>query len=66
MITVWIRLGKRDNGTAYYEDVIIYIDDYMYTLEHPDNVLDNIGRYFTLKPGSVGSSKICLSGKMAR
>ena len=63
---LWIRKGKRDNGRDYYEYMLLYVDDCLCVSEHPKESLNKLGKYFTLKPGSVGPPKIYLGAKISK
>ncbi len=41
------------------------MDDYLVISEHPDQVLSRLGKYFPLKPESVGPPKLYLGGKFS-
>ena len=56
---VWMRPAKKSNGSSYYEYVLLYVDDCLVISENAKEVLTNeIGKYFELKPNSVGPPKI--------
>ena len=60
---VWMRPGKKADGTAYWEYLLLYTDDALCVSETPENTLRNdLGRFFELKEGSVGPPKIYLGG----
>ena len=64
---VWMRKGVRDNGTEYYEYLLLYTDDCLCVSEHPREALMKVNAYFKLKPESVGPPpKIYLSGKVSK
>ena len=41
------------DGTEYYKYVICYVDDVAVSMENPKEFMDELGRRFTLKDGSV-------------
>ena len=45
---------------------LFYVDDCLVVSEHPDQVLTRLGKYFPLKPESVGPPKIYLGGKLSK
>ena len=50
----WIRKSKLGDGTAYYEYVILYVDDFLVISENAENVIrDDIRKYFELKQESI-------------
>ena len=57
---LWMQLSKVGCGSAYYEYILLYVDYDMCIYQHHDKTLDRFGEFFTLKPGSVGPSKIYL------
>ncbi len=61
---VWMRPGKKDDGTPIYEYVLLYVDDALAIGSSPEKLLnDEIGKFFPLKPGSVGPPDIYLGGR---
>lgn len=63
---LWMREAKRENGQAYYEYMLLYVDDALCVSSHPMETLDALGKYFTLKPGSIGPPKIYLGAKISQ
>ena len=63
---LWFQISKLDCGTEYYEYNLLYVDDCLVIREHPDQVLARLGKYFPLKPESVGSPKLYLGGKLSK
>ena len=46
---VWMRLSKQSTGEAYYDYVLIYVDDALVISEHAEKVLrTEIGQHFVL------------------
>jgi hypothetical protein len=64
---VWMRKSMKDDGTQYWEYMLLYTDDYCLVVSHLPRaaLLDDLGKYFTLKPGSIGPPKIYLGGKVS-
>ena len=62
---LWIREARKDDGSMYYEYMLLYVDDCLCVSQHPKEALDRLGKYFTLKPGSVGPPKIYLGAKVS-
>jgi hypothetical protein len=62
---LWMRVSLSDEGSEYYEYILLYVDDCLCISQHPDKSLDKLGKYFTLKPGSVGPPKLYLGGKLS-
>ena len=64
---VWMRPAKKSDGSPYYEYVLLYVDDCLVISENAEDLLTNeIGRYFELKPNSVGPPKIYLGGRLRK
>lgn len=63
---VWLRRSKLDDGTDYYEYLLLYVDDCLAISHRAVHNLHEIGKYFTLKPGSIGPPKIYLGGKVSK
>ena len=63
---LWMRQTKLDNGTEYYEYILLYVDDCLVISEHPDQALKKLGKYFPMKPESVGPPKLYLGGKLSK
>ncbi len=62
---VWMRLWKRSTGEAYYEYVLLYIDDVLVISEHAEKVLrTQIGQHFVLREESIGKPTNYLGGKL--
>ena len=54
---VWFRLLTRSTGEEYYEYVLLYANEVLVILEKADAVLrKEIGKYWELKPKSIGPS----------
>ena len=63
---IWMREAIKDDGTPYWEYVLLYVDDALCCSMQPDNVLKReIGRYFFIKEGSVGPPRLYLGNKMS-
>ena len=62
---VWMRKSQKDDGTEYWEYMLLYTDDCLSVSHLPRAALDDLGKYFTLKPGSIGPPKIYLGGKVS-
>ena len=55
---IWMREAQKDNGTEYWEYVLLYVDDALCINVNAENVLwSEIGKYFFIKPKSVGYPK---------
>ena len=63
---VWMRPAVGDDGRTYYEYILLYVDDVLVVSEHPKECLQQLGKYFTLKPGSVGAPDKYLGGTVSK
>ena len=63
---VWMRQSEMDDGTPYWEYMLLYTDDCLSVSHLPRKALEDLGKYFTLKPGSIGPPKIYLGGKVSQ
>jgi hypothetical protein len=64
---VWMRAAKKDDGSPYWEYVLLYTDDALAISMNAENILRNeIGRYFELKEESIGPPEIYLGGRMRK
>ena len=62
---VWMRPATRADGSATYEYVLLYTDDCLVVADDAESILKGeIGRYFQLKPASIGPPKIYLGGHL--
>ena len=59
-------IGKIDNIIEYCEYVLLYIDNVLIVSQYPNNTLQRIGKYFTLKYGSVDPLKIYIRAKLLK
>lgn len=63
---LWMRLAKLDNGTDYYEYILLYVDDCLVISANPEESLNRLGKYFSLKKGSVGPPDLYLGAKITK
>ena len=62
---VWMKNSKRGNGKAYYEYVLLYVDDFLVISDDDENVIrEEFGKYFELKQESIKPPDLYLGGKM--
>ena len=61
-----MRKSKRASGEDYYEYCLLYVDDRLMISDDPKASLDRIGKYFTLKEGSVGEPKLYLGARISK
>ena len=50
---VWMKPKKKTNGEAYWEYVLVYVDDILCVSHEPQAFMDYIATKYTLKSGSV-------------
>ena len=64
---VWMRPATRSDGSITFEYVLLYIDDCLVVADEAESILkDEIGRYFQLKPESIGPPTIYLGGHLRK
>ena len=62
---VWMRPAQKADGTEYWEYVLLYVDKDLVISENGKEILvKEIGKYFTMKPGSIGYPSLYLRGHM--
>jgi Reverse transcriptase (RNA-dependent DNA polymerase) len=62
---VWMRPAMNADGGEYWEYVLLYVDDVLCVSENAERILKGeIGKYFNLKPSSIGPPDIYLGGKL--
>jgi hypothetical protein len=62
---VWMRAAKKNDGSTYWEYVLLYTDDALAIGENAERILrKEIGRYFELKAESIGPPEIYLGGRL--
>ena len=64
---IWMRPAQKEDGTDYWEYVLLYVDDALCISCNGRNVLEmEIGRYWDIKEGSIGPPKIYLGNKTSQ
>lgn len=64
---VWMRPATKDDGSEYYEYILLYTDDALSIGANAERVLrKEIGRYFELKEESIGPPKIYLGANIRK
>ena len=63
---VWMRESVREKtGEAYYEYVLLYVDDCLVMSDRADSILrSELNKYFMLKEESIGAPSQYLGGKL--
>ena len=60
-------IWRKDDGSEYWEYVLLYVDDALCISMKAENFLRNeIGKYFFIKPKSVGPPKNYLGNKVSK
>ena len=63
---LWMRSAVRSNGQSYYGYLLFYVDDCLAVIKHPTELLQELDKYFPMKPGSVGPPKLYLGAKVSK
>ena len=64
---VWLRESLSNDGGTYWEYILLYVDDALCISNNAENILRNeLGKYFVIKPGSIGVPKIYLGNKVSK
>ena len=62
-----MRPAQKADGSSYWEYVLLYVDDALVISDNARHILENeIGKYFIMKPGSIGPPKTYLGGHMRK
>ena len=62
-----MKQAQKDDRTQYWWYIVLYVDDVFIISHQPKKViLQEIGKYFVIKPGSLGTSKIYLGNKVSK
>ena len=61
---VWYKAAVKPNEFEYYAYVLLYVDDCLVIHHDGDSVLDEIDKYFPMKPTSKGKPDIYLGAKL--
>ena len=51
---VWMRPATKPNGFEYYEYLLVYVDNVLAISHDPKPLIEEIGKMYELKKGSVG------------
>jgi len=64
---IWMRAAQKDDGSAYWEYELLYVDDALCISMSAEHILrKEIGMYFYVKEGSVGPPSIYLGNKVSK
>ncbi|MGH7973897.1 MAG: reverse transcriptase domain-containing protein, partial [bacterium] len=61
---VWLRSAVKDDGTEYYEYILVYLDDLLIISAKSDNILTYLSKYYRLK--DMGSPTRYLGATIGR
>ena len=61
---VWRRWATKPDGMDYYELLLVYMDDILLVNHDPKSTLDNLGKIYALKEGSLGKLDIYLGSQI--
>jgi hypothetical protein len=45
---VWLRKNAKQNGSEYYEYLLVYLDDILVVSHDPQSVMDTLSEHYTL------------------
>ena len=64
-LDMWInKKVDTDNDSYYYYYILCYVDDIIVTHHDGMNILNNIGKYFKLKPDLIVDPNMYLGSKL--
>jgi hypothetical protein len=61
---LWMKPECDTAGDKYYSYILCYVDDILVVHHDADKVLDRVGKFFMLKPESVGKPNVYLGAKL--
>ena len=64
---LWYKpMTRLDDNVPYYAYVLLYVDDCMAISHDATTTLQEIDKFFQMKPGSIGDPDIYLGGRLRR
>ena len=63
---LWMKAAEKEDGTAYYAYVLIYVDDVMVKQHNAMSVLAHFDKYFKMKLGLMGNSNMYLGAALKK
>jgi len=64
---IWMRPAQKDDGSTYWEYVLLYVDDALCISMNAENILcKEIGKGFYVKEGSVSPPTIYLGNRFSK
>ena len=61
-----MKAAEKEDGTAYYAYVLIYVDDVMVIHHDAMRVLAQLDKYLKMKPGSMGNPNMYLGATLKK
>lgn len=66
-LDVWMRPGKKNDGSTYWQYVLLYIDTVLAIMEEPEVFIrKELASYFTIKEKSIGPPTQYLGNKVSQ
>jgi hypothetical protein len=63
---VWFRPSTKEDGTDYYQYVLLYTDDILAIMENPETFIrEELSNKFVVKPNSIGKPTQYLGNKVS-
>ena len=63
---LWMKECVKPNNDRYWHYILLYVDDMLSIGMEPRGAIDGIGKYFQMKPESVGPPNLYLGGKVSK
>ena len=63
---VWLRPAIKDDGTEYHEMLLVCVDDILAVSHKAKSVLEEIGEFYTIKPGSLKEPDLYLGANVEK
>ena len=63
---VYYRKNIRPNGDAYYEYMLVYVDDVLAISLNPSEIMVEIGKHFTIKDNKYGEPTAYLGANIEK
>ena len=64
---VWYKpMVRPDDGEKYYSYMLLYVDDCLCIHHDAETALQQLDKYFQMKPGTIGDPDIYLGGKLRK
>ena len=65
-LTSGFFFAMKDNGTDYYQYVLLYTDKILEIMKNPEDfIIDELGKNFVVKPNSIGPPTQYLVNKVS-